>query len=294
MNSIEKAIARMTATPDTLNTSLRNTNLPQRTVTFPTAVAEKAVVEQKKAEQRSVSKIQKISELNFEALARDGYLTPNTMHSSLAEDYRFLKLSVLQLANSTETDQLECGNLVAITSSLRGEGKTFTSFNLAMSIALERDTTVLLIDGDLIGRSLTELLGLHNAIGLTDFLLDPQIDLCDIILHTNVPKFRLIPAGRTYRDAPELMASKKMQNLAADLSTRYDDRIVLFDTPPLLATSLGFVLTNLVKQILVVVEEGKTPQNRIIEALSLLDKGKAISMVLNKCPHRSKGSYYKY
>ena len=283
MNSIEKAFARLTETPETPDTSLQ-----QRTAIFPTLA-----VQEKETEQRFVSKMQKLWKLDFEALAQDGYLTPNSMHNTLAEDYRFLKLSVLQMANGIEINQLECENLVAITSSLRGEGKTFTSFNLAMSIALERDTTVLLIDGDLIGRSLTELLGLHNAIGLTDFLLDPHIDLRDIILHTNVPKLRLIPAGRTYRDATELMSSKKMQNLALDLSARYGDRIVLFDTPPLLATSLAVVLTSLVRQILVVVEEGRTPQNRITKAISLLDDSKAVSMVLNKCPRWSKGDYYK-
>lgn len=284
MNSIEKAIARLTATPDK-----QNTGSGQRTAAFPTAV-----IEQKEAEQRFVSRIKKTSELNFTALAKDGYLTPNTMHSAVAEDYRFLKLLVIQIAKEMETAQAEGRNLVAITSAQRGEGKTFTSFNLAMSIAFERDTTVLLMDCDLIGRSLSKLLGLHNAIGLTDMLLDPHIELRDILTHTNVPKLKLIPAGRAHRDAPELMASKKMQSLAADLSARYDDRIVLIDTPPLLATSLAVVLTGLAGQILVVAEEGKTPQKRITEALSLLDKNKVINMVLNKCPRRSTNKYYKY
>jgi protein-tyrosine kinase len=242
---------------------------------------------------QSTPEIKAKHQLNFKALARAGYLTPNTMQGDLAEEYRLLKRPVLMNANGRQDAQLKYGNLILITSALPREGKTFTSFNLAMSITLERDNTVLLIDSDLTKRSLTGLVGLNDALGLTDVLLNPQLDLRDVIVSTNVPKLSLIPAGQTHRDATELLASEQMQAMACELSARYSDRIVLFDAPPLLVTSQTIVLTTLMGQILVVVEEGKTLQHVIQEAVSLLDEDKVIGMVLNRC-RRSSGSKYYY
>lgn len=271
MNSIEKAIARLAATTDAA---------PQQDTKLLETLNRKA-----DTEQRIVSRATpRLLELNFEILARAGYLTPTTMRENLAEEYRFLKRSLLPNIDLIEAPLNKCDNLIAITSALPGEGKTFTSFNLAMSIATALDaTTVLLIDCDLVGRSLTNLVGLADAPGLTDLLLDPQIDLYDVILHTNIPKLRLIPAGRICHDAIELLASERLRSMTHELSARYRDRVILFDTMPLLLNSQILLLTSLVGKILVVVEEGKTPQKRIKEAVSLLDQGKAIGMILNKC-----------
>ncbi|HJW28048.1 MAG TPA: hypothetical protein VJ508_02235, partial [Saprospiraceae bacterium] len=107
-------------------------------------------------------------QLDFKSLARKGYLTPNTTHGDMAEAYRILKRPVLMNVKSNDSIQVKHSNLILITSALPGEGKTFTAFNLAMSIAFERDNTVLLVDTDLTRHSLTNLLGLNNAPGLTD------------------------------------------------------------------------------------------------------------------------------
>jgi len=230
--------------------------------------------------------------LNFNALTKAGYLTPDAMQSRLAEECRRLKRPLLVTA-SDRNAPVQNRNLIAITSALPGEGKTFTTFNLAMSIAIERDVTVLLVDGDLAGRSLSRLVGLQRAPGLTDVLLDARISLRDVIVNTNVPKLRIIPAGRVYRDVTELMASEQMRDIAGELSARYSDRVVLFDAPPLLATSQAIVLTAFAGQILVVVDEGKTPQQAIQQAVSPLDKNKLIGMVLNNCRRSSSHKYYE-
>jgi exopolysaccharide/PEP-CTERM locus tyrosine autokinase len=176
------------------------------------------------------------------------------------------------------------------------EGKTFTSINLAMSIAQERDTTVLLVDSDLVERALTQFFGLNEVEGLTDLLLDYEKDLGQVLGRTNVPKLRMIPSGSRHPEGAELLASEQMERIATELSTRYPDRIVIFDAPPLLASSQAVVLTKLVGQILFVVEEGKTTQPDVQEALDLLDPDKVIGMVLNKCSarrgRRGYGAYY--
>ena len=278
MNSIEKAMERL---------NRERSIASGRDVVTPLSMADSKASTKPQFAPESKAKLQ----LNFKALMGAGYLTPNTMQGDLAEEYRLLKRPLLMNASDRQDAQLKYGNLIVITSALPGEGKTFISLNLAMSIALERDNTVLLIDSDFTRRSLTGLVGLNDALGLTDVLLNPQLGLHDVIVSTNVPKLSLIPAGQTHRDATELLASAQMQAMACELSARYSNRIVLFDAPPLLSTSQTIVLTTLMGQILVVVEEGKTPQPVIQEAVSLLDEDKVIGMVLNKC-QRSFGSKY--
>jgi exopolysaccharide/PEP-CTERM locus tyrosine autokinase len=230
--------------------------------------------------------------LEFKELSKAGYLTPDTMRGQLAEEYRHLKRPVLMTANGQMDSAVENGNLIAITSPLRGQGKTFTALNLAMSITLERDVNVLLVDGDLIGRGLTHLLKLSQRPGLTDLLLQTRIDLRDVIINTDIPNFRVLPAGQAFRDVTELLASKRMRDFTGEMSARYQDRIVLFDAPPLLATSQTIVLTALAGQVLVVVEEGKTPRQLIQRAVSLLDENQKVGMILNNCIQSSNQKYY--
>lgn len=247
-------------------------------------------------EQQITSQATPRLKLNFEVLAQARYLTPhlNPIRSqpqtNLAKEYGFLKHWVLQNKKLVEPSLTvtegtsAAANLMVITSALPGEGKTFTSFNLAMSIATARDaTSVLLIDGDLVGRSLTSLIGLADAPGLTDLLLDTRVNLREVIVHTNVPNLKVIPAGSAYPNAMDLLADEQMRDLTEELSTRYSNRIILFDTMPLLFNNQVLLLTSLMGIILVVVEEGKTPQKAIKEAISLLDQSKVIGMILNKC-----------
>jgi exopolysaccharide/PEP-CTERM locus tyrosine autokinase len=214
------------------------------------------------------------------------------VRSTLAEEFRLLKRPVLANAMGKGAAPVERGNIIAITSALPHEGKTFTSMNLAMSIAQERDHTVLLVDSDLIQRALTRFLGVSDVPGLTDVLRDPEIDLAQVIARTSVPKLRVLPCGRGDPLGTELLASEQMVRVVTELSRRYPDRIVIFDAPPLLSTSQAVVLANQAGQVLVVVEEGRTSQSNVQEALSLLDESKVIGMVLNKAVGRSGRDYY--
>jgi exopolysaccharide/PEP-CTERM locus tyrosine autokinase len=229
---------------------------------------------------------------NMGALERAGFLTPSSVRSTLAEEFRLLKRPVLANAMGKGAAPVERGNIIAVTSALPHEGKTFTSMNLAMSIAQERDHTVLLIDSDLIQRALTRFLGVSDVAGLTDVLRDDQLDLAQVIARTSVSKLRVMACGRGDPLGTELLASEQMVRVVTELSRRYPDRIVIFDAPPLLSTSQAVVLANLAGQVLVVVEEGRTSQANVQEALSLLDESKVIGMVLNKSVGRTGRDYY--
>ncbi len=232
--------------------------------------------------------------LDFEGLYRQGLLTPKDANDPVSEEFRLIKRPLLTNAfqPSADSDSNELSNLIMTTSALDGEGKTFTSFNLALSIALEWDYTVLLVDADVGRCALTRLVGLEDSPGLIDVLLDPQLDLARVIATTDMTTMRILPVGCNHPRSTELLASRHMWRVATELAHRYPDRIVLFDSPPLLLASQATVLASLVGQVVLVVEAEKTPQHLVKEALGLLDSSKGVGVVLNKSRQSSKGGYY--
>lgn len=233
-----------------------------------------------------------VCHLNMKSLEAQGYLTPDSLRSQAAEEYRMIKRPLLMNALGKGVVPVDRGNIIMVTSALPGEGKTFNALNLAMSMAMELDSTVLLVDADVVKPALSRTLGLDNRPGLTDVLIDSKVDLSDVIVGTDLPKLKVIPAGRTHSHSTELLASEQMQRIANELSQRYPDRIILLDTPPLLVTSQASVLTHLVGQILLVVEAGRTPHSAVTEAVSLLDSSKVIGVTLNKGGRSLSRDYY--
>ncbi len=231
--------------------------------------------------------------IDFARLRARGLLTSDDERSALAEEYRMIKRPLL--ANAFGTNPVKNGNLIMVTSSLPGEGKTFTAINLAISIAMELDRTVLLVDADVAHPRMPEYLGFRAEHGLLDILRQDTRDLSNMILRTNIDKLSILPAGRTYARATELLASESMDRLIADLSNRYPDRLVLFDSPPLLATSEAGVLASHMGQIVMVAEADKTPKNALREALTRLEGAcDVVGMVLNKSSSQNAGGYGYY
>jgi receptor protein-tyrosine kinase len=182
-----------------------------------------------------------------------------------------------------------------VTSALQGEGKTFTSINLALSIAMERDKTVLFVDADTSNATAGTLLGINNnQPGLVDILEDQETGISDVMLSTNLPNLRLISAGRVHDNANELLASDSMNRIVSELSNRFSDRIIIVDAPPLLQTTEASVLANLMGQIVVVVEAEKTSQEAVSDALQHIGSDKIVSMLLNKNKKRHMRKYGGY
>jgi protein-tyrosine kinase len=230
--------------------------------------------------------------LDYQELLQLGYVVPDNQNKQIAEEYRILKRPVVMNAFGKGAAPIPHGNLVSIASSLPSEGKTFTALNLGLSISSEMDSTVLLIDGDVIKSSLTKLIGAENKRGLIDLLEDPNCSVGDVILDTQNPKLKIIPAGTSSARSTELLASKAMERLLNELAERYSDRIILFDSPPMLATSEAAVLNHLMGQVLMVVEAGTTPVEAIKDSLSKLDSNKAIGLILNKSRNSKAGNYF--
>ncbi|MCU7904306.1 MAG: XrtA-associated tyrosine autokinase [Candidatus Thiodiazotropha sp. (ex Epidulcina cf. delphinae)] len=237
---------------------------------------------------RPAKKIQ----LDYESLSKVGYIVPEAGNKQLAEEYRIIKRPIIMNALGKGAAPIEHGNLVSISSSLPAEGKTFTALNLALSMATELDSTVLLIDGDVLKSSMSKLLGIEQERGLIDLLEDKRCSVNDVILHTQIPRLKVISSGNRSEKSTELLASKEMERLLNELADRYRDRIIIFDSPPILATSEAEVLNLHMGQILLVVEAGQTPVDAIKDALSRLDGEKAIGLVLNKSREGTTKNYY--
>ena len=230
--------------------------------------------------------------IDLDRLVAMGIVTPNSSNTLLAEQHRMIKRPLLVKAALEGAETVERGNLIIVTSSLPSEGKTFISINLAMSIALEVDRTVLLIDADVHKSDVTKTLQIDRAEGLTDFLAEPGHRLSDLLVKTNVPKLTILPAGRRYPNLTELMASEQMRRLTLELAGRYRDRVVIFDSPLLLSTSGASVLTGLMGQVVMVVEAVRTPQSAVMESLRLIGAHPNVGLVLNKNRSRSRSKYH--
>lgn len=229
-------------------------------------------------------------ELDVEALAAAGVITPNAPRSNVADQYRVIKRPLIQNAVGKGAVPLNHGNLIMVTSALSGEGKSFTSVNLAMSIAAELDHTVMLVDADVARPSVLRMLGLPPGPGLLE-LLEGRAEMSSVLLRTNIDKLTLLPSGTPHPRATELLASDSMRQLLDDMATRYPDRIIIFDSPPLLLTTESRVLASHMGQIVVVVHAGKTLQADVQHALSTIESSPVRMMLLNKAQSTAHGTY---
>jgi exopolysaccharide/PEP-CTERM locus tyrosine autokinase len=221
-------------------------------------------------------------ELDLARMRELGMVTAAGGRTPLLEDFRIIKRPLLQRAFAERVQGDNPGNLIMLTSSLPGEGKTYCAINLAMSIAMELDHTVLLVDADVARPSVLRTLGLPPQRGLMDILTDDKLDMADVMLRTNVDTLSILPAGTSTPRATELLASSTMSNLVNEIANRYPDRIVIFDSPPLLLTSEARVLASHMGQIVMVVEAQTTTQHAVKEALHQLEGFKNVNLIYNK------------
>lgn len=233
-----------------------------------------------------------VQSINLARLHRMGVVSPDAEKSKIAEEFRIIKRPLIANAFGQGAARVKNGNLIMVTSSLPGEGKSFCAINLAISMAMEMDRTVLLIDADVAKPRVPEYLGIHADKGLLDVLQDKNLKLSDVMIKTDIAKLTVLPAGRTYKRATELLASAAMTRLVEDIGNRYPDRIILFDSPPLLATSESSVLATHMGQIVMVVEAEKTSQDAVREALSHIQSCEVVGMLLNKTTPTPGADYY--
>jgi exopolysaccharide/PEP-CTERM locus tyrosine autokinase len=221
-------------------------------------------------------------QIDLKALEGQGYVTPSAPSTALASQYRVIKRPLLANATGKGAVPLASGNLIMVTSALPGEGKSFTAINLAMSIAMELDYRVLLVDADVSRPSLSKAFKLPPSPGLLDLLVDPSVNVADVMLRTNVDKLSLLLSGSPHERATELLASDAMTHLVEEMGRRYPDRIIIFDSPPLLMTTEARVLATHMGQIVLVVQAERTLQSQVRSALATVESCPVKLMLLNQ------------
>ncbi|MBX3641039.1 MAG: XrtA-associated tyrosine autokinase [Nitrosomonas sp.] len=227
--------------------------------------------------------------IDLNRLNQLGIVTPDQGKTQVAEQFRIIKRPLLTKAFIKKNN-----NLVMITSALAGEGKSFCAVNLALSIASEMDHRVLLIDADVARPTIPSILGFQNKIGLMDILIENSIDVVDVLMKTSIEKLSLISSGSTHPHATELLASQTMLMLLDELAQRYNDRIVIFDSPPVLLTSEARVLAERMGQIVLVVEAEQTTQQTLKHVINQFGASSDISLIYNKDRTFLNTEYYGY
>jgi exopolysaccharide/PEP-CTERM locus tyrosine autokinase len=231
-------------------------------------------------------------------LAEKGMLVPGAPVGALAEEFRLIKRQLLLTAQEVAKGPMgQRARTILVGSGKPGEGKTFCTINLAISLAAERDVEILLVDADFAKPDVMASLGLDDdAVGFLDILADPTIDPETCVIRTDVPQLSLLPVGeRTHADT-ELLASRRTEEVLDRLLAANPKRLIVFDTPPALAASPASVLALLVGQVMLVVRADRTTESDVREAVALLDGCERIQLILNAVsysPGRGRfGSYY--
>jgi exopolysaccharide/PEP-CTERM locus tyrosine autokinase len=233
------------------------------------------------------------------ALEAVGLLPPQSEARRVEHQFRTLKRPLISgafsdsAAESREQDGLS-RRAIMVSSALPGDGKTFTSLNLALSMAMERDHSVILVDGDVAKPHISKLFGAGDEPGLLDVLEQPSLGIASVVLPTDVPGLSLVPVGRPSEHATELLASASMQSVILDLLALDQNAIVIVDSPPILLTSEARVLASLFGQVVLVVRAGGTPKQAVLDAVKLIGERPSLNLVLNQALHVGDGSYYGY
>jgi exopolysaccharide/PEP-CTERM locus tyrosine autokinase len=228
------------------------------------------------------------------ALREIGLLPPAQEERRLAQQYRQIKRPLIANAIGRGGERQPQGQTIMIASALPGEGKTFTTVNLAFSMALEKGIRVVLVDADVGKPQLSRLFGLEDAPGLLDALRDPLLDIESLLVDTDIPGLQLLPAGKRSEDATELLSSSRMADVETMLTGRDPNRIVVLDSPPLLITPESHALAQSAGQIVLVVRSRVTKQRDVMDALSHIGHRPCVSLLLNQSISAAKGGYYYY
>lgn len=294
MSLIEKAVERLdqlrqagadaSPQPDTHEAPASAVASAATPTTSTAAPAEPAPEAAPKTHSKSV-------EIDIDRLGKFGFITPKQPRSTVADEFRVIKRPLLQNAEGRSAAQAANANLIMITSALPGEGKSFTAINLAISMAMELDHTVLLVDADVSRPSVLTTIGVAQEKGLMDLLTGEVSDLSDVMLRTNIEKLSILPAGTPHQRATELLASEAMNGLLQEMARRYAERVIVFDSPPLLATTEARVLATHMGQVVLVVESERTPQSSVRHALATIESCPIKLMVLNKSREKAMRAY---
>lgn len=238
-----------------------------------------------------------VQPIDRDALRQGGYLLPDAPVSAISEEFRIIKRQLLLTATGGRTGaKIPNGQRILICSAHSGEGKTWCAVNLALSMAAEQDVEVLLVDADFAKPSIPAALGLTESGGLMDALADPSVDVERHVIRTDLPTLSVLPAGRQTNADTEYLSSARTEAVLEALTARHPSRIVIFDSPPVLAASPAAAIAGHVGQAVLIVRADQTTESALRDAVGLLQGCDNIQLLLNGAKYspggRRFGAYY--
>ncbi|WP_017670527.1 AAA family ATPase [Blastomonas sp. AAP53] len=240
-----------------------------------------------------------VARIDRDRLRESAFIVPDGPVTSISEEFRIIKRRLLASILAEANAGLGvAAQRILICSAQPNEGKTYSAINLALSIATEKDHDVLLVDADFAKPSILSSLGITGQLGLMDALADPAVAVEDCIIPTDIDGLSVLPAGRQTNTDSEYLASARTLEVLARLTEGHPRRIVIFDSPPLLAASPAAALAQHVGHALMVVRADVTSERALRDALGLISGCNQIQLLLNGVKFspsgRSFGSYYGY
>jgi len=237
----------------------------------------------------------RMARIDREALRAMELLPPVSVQKQIAGQYQMIKRPLIASAMGGQNAQaLPNGRTIMMTSALPGEGKTFTSINLALSMAMEKDIEVLLADADVAKPHISRIFGLEGEKGLLDLMTDSTLHPESLVVDTDVPGLTLLSSGTQTSNATELLASKRMDQVIAQLMAADPRRIILLDSPPLMLSSEARALVSHAGQIVLVVRAEMTSQKAVLDAIDVIGDARPVNLILNQSSAPPSGGYYGY
>lgn len=291
MSVVEKAIAKLRAPGTTeVSRSTDDAGAAQTIVNREQVKQEQAVP----APSAVVDGTKRRVRVDKDDLRSKGFVPDSDQERPLADQYRQVKRAVL--TRLQELDPLSSGSArwFMFTSALPGDGKTFTSINMAFSLAREPSACVVLVDGDLPKRHVSHVFGIEKEAGLFDALVDDAVTPESLVLPTDVPGLSILPAGIHQESAADQLTDERVLRILSRIVAQDPRRIVVMDSPPLLLSGESRALAQAVGNVVLVVRAGGTPQRAVQDALSQLGPEKLIGIILNQSPVAQAEGYYGY
>jgi len=281
MSLVEQAIARMKNQVGAAK--------PKLIEPAPTLISAVSTPDQASGAPRPAKRIT----LDVGAMRARGYLPEDGKERQFADHFRRIKRPLVDKALSGSA-AVGDPRVIMITSALPGDGKTFTSVNLALSMALERDISVLLVDCDVVKHHVSDIVGLRDEPGLLDALVDESTDVESLVVQTNVSGLSILPAGKRVEATAEHLSSNRMRQIITNLCARNPRRVLLLDSPPLLITNEGRALVKVAGQVVLVVRAGYTSRSAVQDAVGLFDAQQTGGIILNQVVGVGESYYGSY
>jgi protein-tyrosine kinase len=232
--------------------------------------------------------------LDYSKLRASRIVTPDNKGSLTYNEFRSFKRKLIPMTRDPEAGVMT-RNVVMVTSTLPREGKTFTVMNLAICLAAERNLNVILVDGDVVRGCVADYFHGEDQDGLVE-LLSQKRQRIDDTLHpcANLPGLHVLFAGKHHEAAPELLASRRMADICAALSKHFQQSIVLFDTPPVLATSETAAMAAHAHHVIMLIAAGQAGRHQVEAALAEVSCCPSISLLFNRAPQWERPLSYPY